>query len=101
MNFEFSKTVEFLEVKLLSLQKDISSKEQSSLSELENIFQEHMEQEERINCAHFMLNKIEKEKTLDVENLEREVVSLAAQVSSTHEERESATLNAIQSPRCQ
>ncbi|PWZ07825.1 hypothetical protein Zm00014a_011491 [Zea mays] len=57
---------------------------------------EHMEQEERINRAHFMLNKIEKEKTLEVENLEREVVSLAAQVSSTHEERESATLNAIQ-----
>ncbi|AQL10156.1 Myosin heavy chain-related protein, partial [Zea mays] len=95
-NFEFSKTVEFLEAKLLSLQKDISSKEQSLLSELENIFQEHMEQEERINRAHFMLNKIEKEKTLEVENLEREVVSLAAQVSSTHEERESATLNAIQ-----
>jgi len=62
---------------------------------LESIFQEHMEQEERINRAHFMLNKIEKEKTLEVENLEREVVSLTAQVSSTHEERESATLDAI------
>lgn len=94
-NFEFSKTVEFLEAKLSSLQKDISSKEQSLLSELESIFQEHMEQEERINRAHFMLNKIEKEKTLEVENLEREVVSLTAQVSSTHEERESATLDAI------
>ncbi|ONL92693.1 Myosin heavy chain-related protein [Zea mays] len=94
-NFEFSKTVEFLEAKLSSLHKDVSSKEQSLLSELESIFQEHMEQEERINRAHFMLNKIEKEKTLEVENLKREVVSLTAQVSSTHEERESATLDAI------
>lgn len=94
-NFEFSKTVEFLESKLSSLQKDISSKEQSLLSELESIFQEHMEQEERINRAHFMLNKIENEKILEVENLEREVTSLTAQVSSTHEERENATLDAI------
>lgn len=94
-NIDFSKTVEFLEAKLSSLQKDISSKEQSLLSELESIFQEHTEQEERINRAHFMLNKIENEKTLEVENLEREVISLTAQVSSTHEERENATLDAI------
>ncbi|XP_037426871.1 myosin-10-like [Triticum dicoccoides] len=92
---DFCKTVEFLEAKLSSLQKDISSKEQSLLSELESIFQEHTEQEEKINRAHFMLNKIEKEKTLEVENLEREVVSLTAQVSSTHEERENATVDAI------
>ncbi|CAM0871093.1 unnamed protein product [Alopecurus aequalis] len=93
--FDFCKTVEFLEAKLSSLQKDISSKEQSLLSELESIFQEHTEQEEKINRAHFMLNKIEKEKTLEVENLEREVVSLTAQVSSTHEDRENATVDAI------
>ncbi|XP_006649238.1 sporulation-specific protein 15-like [Oryza brachyantha] len=94
-NFDFGKTVEFLEAKLSSLQKDISSKEQSLLSELESIFQEHTEQEERINRAHFMLNKIEKEKTLEVENLEREVMSLTAQTSSTQEERENATVEAI------
>uniref|UniRef100_A0ACD5WR24 Uncharacterized protein n=1 Tax=Avena sativa TaxID=4498 RepID=A0ACD5WR24_AVESA len=93
--FDFCKTVEFLEAKLSSLQKEISSKEQSLLSELESIFQEHTEQEEKINRAHFMLNKIEKEKILEVENLEREVISLTAQVSSTHEERESATVDAI------
>ncbi|KAL5210516.1 hypothetical protein ABZP36_006139 [Zizania latifolia] len=94
-NLDFCKTVEFLEAKLSSLQKDISSKEQSLLSELESIFQEHMEQEERINRAHFMLNKVEKEKTLEVENLEREVMSLTAQSSSTHEERENATVDAF------
>ncbi|XP_051183853.1 uncharacterized protein [Lolium perenne] len=92
---DFCKTVEFLEAKLSSLQKDISSKEQYLLSELESIFQEHSEQEEKINRAHFMLTKIEKEKMLEVENLEREVASLNAQVSSTHEERENDTVDAI------
>ncbi|XP_062209553.1 uncharacterized protein LOC133911359 [Phragmites australis] len=94
-NFDFSKTVEFLEAKFSSLQKEFSSKEQSLLSELESIFQEHMEQEERINHAHFLLNKIKNEKTLEVENLERQVISLTAHVPSTHEEQENATLDAI------
>nr|CAB3500228.1 unnamed protein product [Digitaria exilis] len=92
---DFCKTVEFLEAKLSSIQKDISSKEQSFLLELENVFQEHKENEERINRAHSLLNKIEKEKIIEVENLEREVMSLTAQLSSTHEERESSTLDTI------
>ncbi|CAN6312020.1 unnamed protein product [Urochloa humidicola] len=91
----FCKTVEFLEAKLSSLQKDISSKEQSFLLELENVFQEHKEHEERISRAHSLLNKIEKEKTIEVENLEREVTSLTAQLSSTHDEREISTLDTI------
>ncbi|CAN6288873.1 unnamed protein product [Urochloa humidicola] len=91
----FFKTVEFLEAKLSSIQKDISSKEQSFLLELENVFQEHKDHEERISRAHSLLNKIEKEKTIEVENLEREVTSLTAQLSSTHDERESSTLDTI------
>ncbi|CAN6305959.1 unnamed protein product [Urochloa humidicola] len=91
----FCKTVEFLEAKLSSIQKDIFSKEQSFLLELENVFQEHKEHEERISRAHSLLNKIEKEKTIEVENLERELTSLTAQLSSTHDERESSTLDTI------
>ncbi|KAG8092450.1 hypothetical protein GUJ93_ZPchr0012g19919 [Zizania palustris] len=92
---DFCKALEFLEAKLSSLQKDISLKEQYLLSELDNVFQEHKEHEERINHAHFLLNKIEKEKTVEVSNLEREVMSLTAQVCSTQKERESATLDTI------
>ncbi|CAL4932127.1 unnamed protein product [Urochloa decumbens] len=92
---DFCKTVEFLEAKLSSIQKDISSKEQSFLLELENVFQEHKEHEERISRIHSLLNKIEKEKTIEVENLEREVMSLTTQLSSTHDERESSTLDTI------
>ncbi|GJM91383.1 hypothetical protein PR202_ga07746 [Eleusine coracana subsp. coracana] len=91
----FCKTVEFLEAKLSSIQKDISSKEKHFLLELENIFQDHKEHEERINRAHFLLNKIEKEKIVEVENLEREVMGLTAQLFSTSEGQESATMDAI------
>ncbi|KAM0856264.1 hypothetical protein ACQ4PT_049232 [Festuca glaucescens] len=88
-------TVEFLEAKISTLQKDITLKEQSLLSELENIFQEHKEHEERINRAHFLLNKIENEKIVEVKNLEREIMSLTAQLSSTDGERESTALDSI------
>ncbi|XP_066377126.1 uncharacterized protein [Miscanthus floridulus] len=92
---DFCRTVDFLEVKLSSIQKDISSKEQSFILELENILHEHKEHEEKINHAHFLLNKIDKEKTIEVENLEREVMSLTAQLSSTHGEQESSMLGTI------
>ncbi|KAI5017872.1 hypothetical protein ZWY2020_042760 [Hordeum vulgare] len=88
-------TAEFLEAKLSTLQKEVTLKEQSLLSELENIFQEHKEHEERINSAHFLLHKIENEKIGEVKNLEREVMSLNAQLSSTDGERESAALDSI------
>uniref|UniRef100_A0ACD5TIN7 Uncharacterized protein n=1 Tax=Avena sativa TaxID=4498 RepID=A0ACD5TIN7_AVESA len=88
-------TVEFLEAKISTLQKDITLKEQSLLSELENIFQEHKEHEERINRAHFLLNKIENEKIVEVKNLERVVMTLTAQLSSTDGERESNALDSI------
>nr|XP_051195083.1 uncharacterized protein LOC127308303 isoform X4 [Lolium perenne] len=88
-------TVEFLETKISMLQKDITLKEQSLLSKLENIFQEHKEHEERINRAHFLLNKIENEKIVEVKNLEREIMSLTAELSSTDGERESTAVDNI------
>ncbi|XP_048534004.1 myosin-9-like [Triticum urartu] len=88
-------TAEFLEAKLSTLQKEVTLKEQSLLSELENIFQEHKEHEERINSAHFLLHKIENEKIGEVKNLEREVMSLTAQLSSTDGEKDSAALDSI------
>uniref|UniRef100_A0ACD6AMY0 Uncharacterized protein n=1 Tax=Avena sativa TaxID=4498 RepID=A0ACD6AMY0_AVESA len=88
-------TVEFLEAKVSTLQKDITLKEQSLLSELENIFQEHKEHEERINHAHFLLNKIENEKIVEVKNLEREVMTLTAQLSSTDEDCKNNALDSI------
>ncbi|XP_010918589.2 uncharacterized protein [Elaeis guineensis] len=92
---DFCKRVEFLEVKLSSLQKDIASKETSLLSELESIFQEHKEHAEGLRQAHIMLNKIQSEKTVEVENLEREIAHLTAQASSTHDEQERAALDAV------
>ncbi|AQL05751.1 paramyosin isoform X1 [Zea mays] len=92
---DFCTTVDLLEVKLSSIQKDISLKEQSFLLELDNIFHEHKDHEEKINRAHFLLNKIDKEKAIEIENLEREVISLTAQLSSTHGEQASSMVDTI------
>ncbi|KAG1355018.1 myosin-11 [Cocos nucifera] len=92
---DFCKRVEFLEVKLSSLQKDIASKETSLLSELESIFQEHKEHAEGLRQAHVMLNKTQSEKTVEIENLEREIAHLTAQASSTHDEQERVALDAV------
>ncbi|XP_072962195.1 uncharacterized protein [Typha angustifolia] len=92
-SFDFCKEVELLEIKLSSLQKDISSKEKSLLLEVENIFQEHKEHEERITRAHLLLNKMETEKMIEVENLEREIAKLTSQVFSTHDEQEKISLD--------
>ncbi|PWZ04229.1 hypothetical protein Zm00014a_024814 [Zea mays] len=79
----------------LQAKKDISLKEQSFLLELDNIFHEHKDHEEKINRAHFLLNKIDKEKAIEIENLEREVISLTAQLSSTHGEQASSMVDTI------
>ncbi|KAG1362622.1 myosin heavy chain, skeletal muscle-like [Cocos nucifera] len=89
----FHKKIEFFEVELSSLQKDIASKEKLLLSELESIFQEHKEQEEGLRQAHIMLNKIQSEKAVEVENLEREFAHLTT-------ERERAALVALHEVSC-
>nr|XP_029117488.1 myosin heavy chain, skeletal muscle-like isoform X1 [Elaeis guineensis] len=96
----FRKRVEFLEVELSSLQNDIASKEKLLLSELESIFQEHKEHEEGLRQAHIMLNKIQSEKAVEVENLEREFAHLTALLSSKHDEQERAALDAAHEVSC-
>ncbi|KAJ3689806.1 hypothetical protein LUZ61_018970 [Rhynchospora tenuis] len=93
---EFSRRAENLEGKLLSLQIDVSSKEQSMLSELERLFEEHKEQEEKISRAHQMLSKLEVEKAVEVENLHNQIEALTAQISSTDDEQERVQLDTIQ-----
>ncbi|KAJ4777787.1 Myosin heavy chain-related protein [Rhynchospora pubera] len=93
---EFSRRAENLEGKLLSLQIDVSSKEQSMLSELERLLEEHKEQEEKISRAHQMLSKLEVEKAVEVENLHNQIEALTAQISSTDDEKERVQLDTVQ-----
>lgn len=85
---EFSRRTENLEGKLLSLQIDVSSKEQTMMSELERLFEEHKEQEEKISRTHQMLSKLEIEKGVEIESLHREIEALTTQISSTDNEQE-------------
>ncbi|KAJ0967146.1 hypothetical protein J5N97_024063 [Dioscorea zingiberensis] len=85
-SLDFHEKMEFLEGKLSLLQKDIISKEKSLASELENIFQEHKEHEEKISQAHILLNQMELNKVVEEDKLERPEAVLTAQVSSTHNE---------------
>ncbi|XP_078155669.1 uncharacterized protein LOC144551543 isoform X2 [Carex rostrata] len=92
---EFSRRAENLEGKLLSLQIDVSSKEQTMLSEVERLFEEHKEQEEKINRTHQMFHKLEIEKGVEVESLHREIEALTSRISSTDNEEERMQLDTL------
>ncbi|WOL10101.1 myosin-2 heavy chain-like isoform X1 [Canna indica] len=94
-NIAFCTQVDLLEVKLSSMQKEIASKEKSLLSQLEKIFQDHKEHEERIGKAHILLNKMELEKAVEVENLEKEIANLSSQMSSNHDDQEKIASDAV------
>ncbi|XP_042393844.1 cingulin-like isoform X2 [Zingiber officinale] len=94
-NLDFHEQVDILELKLSSLQKEIVSKEKLLLSQLEQNFQDVKEHEERIGKAHILLNKIEKEKTVEVKNFEKEIADLTAQMTSSQDEKAKLALAAV------
>ncbi|CAL9069647.1 uncharacterized protein LOC135653093 [Musa acuminata AAA Group] len=94
-DFDFCDQIDLLELKLSSLQKDIGSKEKSLLSQLEKMFQDHKEHEDKIAKVHILLNRIELEITVEVENLEKEIADLTAQMSLNYDEREKVASDAI------
>ncbi|KAJ6850560.1 interaptin-like isoform X2 [Iris pallida] len=95
MNSKYMMEIESLELKISSLQKGIASKERSLISQIESMFQEHKEQEEKINQTRIMLRQIDLEKTVEVENLKREMATISLQVSATHDERERMASDAL------
>ncbi|URD84822.1 hypothetical protein MUK42_05465 [Musa troglodytarum] len=59
-NFDFCDQIDLFELKLSSLQKDIGSKEKSLLSQLEKIFQDHKEHEDKIAKENVeLMNKVQ------------------------------------------
>ncbi|XP_077225832.1 uncharacterized protein LOC143859049 isoform X2 [Tasmannia lanceolata] len=94
-NSDFYKKVELLEAKLNSMYEDFVSKETSLASELESLCQKHKEDEEKLILTGGLLNKVHFEKNVEIESLQREVVHLTAQISSTHDERERIASDAV------
>ncbi|KAG6500903.1 putative uncharacterized protein MYH16 isoform X1 [Zingiber officinale] len=93
---DFYKQVELLELKIALIQEDTRTKEKSLLSQLKQIVEDHKEHGERIGDTYILLNKIELEKTIEVENLENEIANLTAQKSSNHGDLEKIASDAVQ-----
>lgn len=83
-----SMKVETLEENLSSLLDDVAAKERTFKSEIDALLDENREQKEQLAVGESMLNQIYADKTVEVENLRKEIEQLTNQISEIHEERE-------------
>ncbi|XP_011031591.1 PREDICTED: myosin-7B-like isoform X2 [Populus euphratica] len=89
------KEVEALEGKYILLQQEIASKEQALGIELDSLIQENKKYKEKLAMEENFLNQMHMEKTVEVENLQREVAHLTEQISATHGEKERTASEAV------
>ncbi|XP_020260889.1 interaptin-like isoform X3 [Asparagus officinalis] len=92
---EFLETVEHLELKLSLMQNDVVSKEKTLTSQLESIFEDRENQEEKISQAKIMLNQIDSQKTVELETLKGEISHLSSQLCATQDERQMMASDAV------
>lgn len=90
-----SKEVEALEGKYILLQQEIASKEQALGIELDSLLQENKEYKEKLAMEENLLNQMHLEKTVEVENLQRDIAHLTEQISATHGEKERTASEAV------
>ncbi|KAI0528687.1 hypothetical protein KFK09_001229 [Dendrobium nobile] len=87
--------VEVLEEKLSLLQSDFTLKEETLASQLESIFQDNKEQEQKLSKENVMLKQINQEQMVEVENLKQEIIHLSTQDCSSQDEREKIAADAV------
>ncbi|XP_068645929.1 uncharacterized protein [Aristolochia californica] len=91
----FCKYFEILDVKLSSMEREVSSKETYLISEIEALFLEQKDYDRKLTEAQNLLNGAYFEKLAEVESLHREVTHLSAQISSSLDEREKIASDAV------
>ncbi|KAF6176849.1 hypothetical protein GIB67_026536 [Kingdonia uniflora] len=77
------------------MEKDIDLKEKFLTSEVDSLLLENKKHKEKLVVGESLLNQIYLEKSLEVQNLQREVAYLSEQISVTHDEREIKASNTI------
>ncbi|GMI86950.1 hypothetical protein HRI_002364300 [Hibiscus trionum] len=87
--------VEALEEKYSSMLEEIASKEKALNFELEALLQENMRQKEKLVLEESLLSQKYLEKTMEVDNLQREVAHITEQISATQDEKEKTASVAV------
>ncbi|XP_030453698.1 uncharacterized protein LOC115675243 [Syzygium oleosum] len=83
-----STKVEILEENISSLLDDVAAKERTFKTEIDALLDENRKHKEQLAVGESMLNQIYAGKTVEVENLQKEIEHLTNQISEIHDERE-------------
>lgn len=95
-----SRKIEDLEETLSSTLEEISVKEKTLNTELETLVQENRNHKEKLAVEENLLNQMYLEKTVEVEDLKREIAHLSEQISATQDEREQTASEAVLEVSC-